>query len=558
MTTIGRLDSYFTSLITDLMEVERQSLYRLKEQRDTTSVRRGAYEDLRSKLDEFQDLVQSLRSNDAFTVVKTGRSVSVSNTLNEAKVLTASAGSSTVPGTYDLVVSQLARAQSRDSAIQPSADLALGLDGDFWLGGTGAASASVTPDGTIAGADQTGTVAANQRELGTGTYSVERRDNGGVLEFRLKDVDGRAVSIRDWGRDDGSFTTGWQAVPIATEDLDYDTGRGLAISFGGAGSAGSTAIAYTAAGTKVDIDPEDSLIDIATAINEVKQPEGRDLTASVIGRQLVLTAAQTGLNHTMIYSDGAGLGFTTDLQEAKNAIFTVNQLEFIRAGNTGLTDVIQGMTLNLAADAEGNQAALTVRKDLSGLKSAIESFVAKFNSIQAYLESKTAITSTGTGQNITYLRGTLSGDSVFNDLRTELFSRFTALQSNEGIYSSLRAIGVTVDSSLKATIDNDQLQAALDTHFGDVTSLLDAAMSSFDTLLARFTGNSSGYLDRALQSFDTEVANLDEEIKGENTRLEEKEQSLALQFASMQAQLINMSYMQQMWSGIYGSVSKLL
>jgi flagellar hook-associated protein 2 len=548
MTTIGRLDSFFTSLITDLMTIERQSLLRLKEQRDTVSVRRGAYQDVKSQLEQLQELVQSLTNDDPFSVVKAGRSVSISNTLDKAQVLTASASNSAVAGSYEVVVDQLARAQSRASEVQSSPDLALGLEGTFWLGGAGTAGASVSANGAVTGAG-TEAVAANQRELGTGAYTLETRDNGGVLEFRLKDVDGRVVSIHDQAKDDGTFTTAWQALAAGT----YDTGRGLTIAFSGAGGVPTTAINYTAAGVGVEIENTFSLVDIANAINAASQPQGRDLAATVVGKQLVLTAANTGTAHEMIYTDGAGLGFTTqDLQPAQNALFSVNNIDFVRSSNSSLTDVISGVTLSLAADAEDNQATLTVKKDMSGITSAIESFVSKFNSVQTYLSSKTSISSTGSGETITYLRGTLASDNIFSELRADLFARLAAATPAYGAYKSLRDIGVTIDDSLQANIDSDKLETALANSLDDVSALLKTIMGGFNTLLGRFTGVSTGYLDQTLKSFDTEASELDSEIQDENTRLGEKELALAGQFAVMQSQMLNMSYMQQLWAGIYG------
>lgn len=554
MTTIGRLDSFFTSLINDLMALERQPLYRMQEQRDTVNVRRGAYLDLKTKLDELQDSARALISTDPFSLVKTGRSASISNTASETTVLTASAGSGAVAGNYQVAVTQLAQAQSRVSAVQSSVDLALGLSGTFWLGGTGTASASVTPNATVTGVS-TASLAEGQRELGTGTYYLETRQEGGVLQFRLKDVDGQVVSIYDREQADGSFTTAWQDVAAGS----YDTGRGLVVNFSGSGSDASTSISYTAAGVSVSVETADSLIEIASKINDAAQPVGRDLTATVVGKQLVLTAAHTGTAHAMIYTDSVGLGFTgEDLQLAEDALFSVNGIGFTRSGNTALTDVIYGVTLNLAADAEGNSATLTVSEDISGVREAIEAFIEKFNAVQIYLESKTSLASVNSGENVTYVRGTLSSDTVFSDLRTDLFSRFMAITPNSGIYESLYEIGLTIDSSLTATIsDADKLNEALENHLEDVASLLDAVMANLDTTLSRFTGATSGYIDRALDSFDEQIADLESDIQEESTRLDEKEVSLALQFAGMQAQLMNLSYMQQIWSGIYGNVNRL-
>jgi flagellar hook-associated protein 2 len=555
MTTISRLDTYFINLINDLMALERQPLERLQEQKDTINVRRGAYVDVKTQLDELQDLVKSLISTDPLTIVKAGRSVSVSNVPEGSTVLTASAASSTLVGSYEIAVGQLAVAQSRASAVQIGSDLDLGLSGTFRLGGNGSASASVTSNSTVGGVG-TAAVAEDQRELGTGTYTVETRTENGVLQFRVKDVDGRVVTVKNQIAGGSSFTSGWQEL-VAGE---FDTGRGLTINFSGAAADVSTAIGYTAAGTSIEVETSDTLIDIARKINEASQPQGRDVQATVVGSQLVLTAVNSGTTHTMIYSDGVGLGFSgEDLRAARDATFTVNGIDFTRSSNTALTDVILGITLNLAADAEGRSATLQIEKDLSVVMGKVGEFVEKFNAFQTYLESKTSVTSINSGEALSYVRGTLSGDSVFNDLRMGLFTRFTAITENSGIYSSLRDIGIAIDSGLKATIsDPGRLEAALEENFASATALLNEVMGSFDVLLGRFTGTSSGYLDRALKSFDEEIIGLEGDIQDLNLHLLEREGFLTQQYAMVQSQLASLSYMQQMWAGIYGSINQLL
>ena len=141
-------------------------------------------------------------------------------------VLTGTSTDSTVAGDYDVVVGLLARANSQSGISAPTADLALGKSGTYWLGGTGLASVTGFSASTSVTDATTGTVADGQRELGsTGTiaaeaYSLQVRDSGGVRQFRLVNADGTAMSIRNQGGTD--FTSSWQAM----SDGSYDTGRG--------------------------------------------------------------------------------------------------------------------------------------------------------------------------------------------------------------------------------------------------------------------------------------------------------------------------------------------
>ncbi len=549
MTTIGRLDSYFTNLLYDVMSVEQQPLARLQTQRDSVNVLSGVYSDLDSRLSGLKSQTRSLISSDAFYALKAGRTVSVGNTPTDTNVLTASASSSTVAGQYDVHVTQLALAERKASAVQTSIDQALGKSGKFWLGGTGTASASATPNTTISDVSA-GTIYSEFRELGTGAYTIETRDNNGVLQFRLKDADGSVVAIADKTQTDHSLTTGWQTLTAG----EYDTQRGLVINFSGAAADASTSINYTAAGVGIDIAATDTLINIANKINDAVQPEGRDVSATVVGKQLVLTAARSGESHTMLYTDSVGLGGFSTLQAARNASFTVNTIAFSRAANTNLTDVISGVTLNLAADAEGNDATLTIAKNFTAARSAIDSFVTQFNDTLAYLEEKTTLTK---GSDGVYTRGALADDIVFSNLRSDLLERIIS-SDGTGVFKSLREIGLTINDSLQVTVsDSDKLEDALGSHPDEAAALLDKVMGDIATTLGRYTGDngSSGYIDDASMMIKNQLNDLNNEVENVTERLVEREQYYVNQFAEMQTTLLMLQYTQQMMSGVYGSVN---
>lgn len=557
MTTIGRLDPFFTSLITDLMGIEKRPLDLLRKQRDSINVTRGAYTDVDTRLSALQTAVQHLTSTNAFYDLTIGRSATITNTPTDTTVLTTSVTSSAVPGEYEIDgVSgiTLAQAERYASNVQTSADQALGETGSFWLGGTGTASTSGS-SATVASV-ALASVGSGLQELGTGTaaastaYTLDVRDNNGTLEFRLLDADGNAVAIADKTVEETtSLTTGWQTL---TASETYDTKRGLSITFGSSPATGETTIDYTAAGVEVTVASTDSLIHIANNINDALQPEGHDLTASVVGTQLVFTAVETGTNHTIngFYSTDTSLTFTS-LQSAGNASFTVNGISFTRQSNTNLTDVISGVTLNLAADAGGNSATLAVTQDFSPATSAIDDFITKFNDVVTFLQEKTSISEQFDG---TYRRGTLASETIFSQLRFDLISHFYSNQTASGSFDNLRDIGLTIGDDLKATVsDSEALSNALKSNFSDVAALLDEVMGGIDTLLSRFTGNVSGYMDTADGLFDDQIDGIDDRITYQTERLAAKEQFLIKQYSAMQAQLMSLAYMQQIWQGIYGN-----
>jgi len=547
MASISGLDSYFTNIIDSLMTLERRPLELLEDQRDSLSIQSGVFQDLQTKLSSLQDKSQQLISSDPFYSLTPGRSGEILRTDPDEAVFSAAVSSDAGVGSYEVTITQLAEVQRQASAVQSSIDQALGLSGTFWLGGSGTASSSVTPNGTVTGSS-TAAVSSGQLELGTMDYTIETRDNNGTLEFRIKDIDGSVVSIADHDGPEGSTTTSWQTV----ETGDYDTGRGLVVSLDENGSAGSTTVSYTAAGVDISIESADSLLDIASKINNADQPEGRSASATIVGTQLVLSADQSGTNHTMIYTDSAGLGFSgLDLQSAEDAVFSVNDIEFTRSGNS-IDDVINGVILELAADGEGKTATLEVSSDLSGAKTVINDFISEFNGIISYIEAKTAITKISTSE---FSRGPLADDSIFSNLRSDLLQDMMNGISNGGQFSFLREIGISVNDSLQLTVSDEELLAEkLEEDFSDVTQLFDSVLAGVDSRLERFTG-STNYLSSAINNLGTQLGELDEDISSYEDKLDQKEIYLENQYAEIQSQLALLQYTQQIMSSINSTIN---
>jgi flagellar capping protein FliD len=589
MATVSSLSSYFTNIISDLMIIERQPLTRMQQQRSSLNGRSSAYSSVKTYLSGMKDAVKGLLSTNYSSSLVAGRSASVSDVASGFSVLSASASSSAMAGTYEIHVNTLAQAHRVRSDRQVYADQALGLSGTILLGGAQARSIASDPPNTVTNESVTGfavgSLAEEQTELGSGTYYVEtRNDSSAGWQFRLVDGDGNAVSARLG--DGESFGTNWQAVPTSGET--YDTGRGLTIDFAQSGyqvynreTSGVAKVAYTAQGSSIQVEATDSLNDIATAINDASFASGNGVTASVVDRQLVLSAADSGIAHTIRASDASGTvlawlgilgadgglgdsgaadGFKYTLQTALNASFTVNDLLVDRSKNQGLTDVISGVTLNLAADAEGKDATLVIAETWTGALSGVNTFVSKFNSTIQYIDAQTAITRSTSGSGVTYTRAALADDNIFSDLRMNLIRGMISEHTNSGIYDSLREIGLEVNDSLLLEVsDSSLLQSALSEHYDDVIKLVDTVMGGLDDTLGTFTGESgeTGYLDSTIDLISNQIDDVDDDIANMNTYLTGRNEYLVQQYAEMQSTIQLLSYTQQMWASIYNSTANM-
>ena len=241
----------------------------------------------------------------------------------------------------------------------------------------------------------------------------------------------------------------------------------------------------------------------------------------------------------MIFTDGAGLGFGTLLQQAQNAEFSINGMNVSTASNTNLTNIVDGATINLAGDAEGKSARLSINASTDKAAGLMNTMVSKFNAAITHLKDKLASTSKTEGDKTTYTRGPLTGDTTFSSLRTDLMYRMARSVTNGGAYKRLEDIGLSFDKDMKLTLDSTKFNDALKNHALDVTALLDTAMGGVNDVLSRYTG-SSGMLSRSLSSIDSQRKSYDQRIDRYNSSITLRKEALYKQYMEYQTQLVNL------------------
>jgi len=186
------------NIIRQLMEAERLPVRKLQARRAEIQLQKDAWRDINSRLRTLDSRAMELRLHSTFTALKA--------TSSQSGVVTAAAGTSAQPATYELVVQQLARAQRVASTATP--DFTVPLTGSFAIGG-------VTVN--VTGASSLGDIqAAVNGTAGTGV-------SAGV-------VDGRLILTR---RETGS------ANPIS---YAHQTGDNILLGLGLFDSATGTAL----------------------------------------------------------------------------------------------------------------------------------------------------------------------------------------------------------------------------------------------------------------------------------------------------------------------------
>ncbi|EKN6298053.1 flagellar filament capping protein FliD, partial [Yersinia enterocolitica] len=188
------------------------------------------------------------------------------------------------------------------------------------------------------------------------------------------------------------------------------------------------------------------------------------LTSKDTGTQSEMTINVTGddtLNDFLNYtpSSTGGSGGMTQKVAAEDAALTVNGVAITRQSNT-ITDAPQGVTLTLKAKTKtGEPESLNITRDSTAMKTAIQTWVDAYNSLQTTFGSLTQYTAVEQGKDQSTNNGALVGDGTLRSIQTQLKSQLASAQP--GDVKTLASLGITQDIKGKLTIDSTKLDKAL-------------------------------------------------------------------------------------------------
>ena len=561
-TDISAINSFFSNLIIETLQNEAKPIQRLTNDLRALEARKSVYSTAGTRLSSLLTSVNNL-ATDSTTNFLEQRSASVTEpSTTGAAVFTASATDQAIAGTQRIAVTTLAKAHSVGSstALEYS-DQQLGLSGVFTVGGAAnrSISSTTTPNPTTISGFSTADLTSGLRELASDQYYVEVRNNSSVYEFRLVNSQAQAVAIRKYGSDSATETTSaWQAVPAG--QITVDTGRGLKFTFGGGSyttgskAANAASATYVAKGAAITVLSTHTLVNIAALINRGTFAEGNEVTAGVVDRRLILTANNSGTHRSIVAAHASGTdnillalkvvdsggAYANVIQAPTNAAFTVAGISITRSQNSGLTDVISGVTLNLAADAAGKNAALVVTRDTATIVAKLKALVADFNAANNYVTGQTAITKTADKK---YTSGTLTRDSNFVGLRrnliTDLQSRVSGLTGTT--FTAMSDLGVNINTtSLTATLDEAKLTAAFSSDSAGARALVNAVADRLQARLKTFTATTKGVVDASIKGITTQISDVNSRIAKGKLSITERETSLKTQYGRYQAQIMTL------------------
>lgn len=255
--------------------------------------------------------------------------------------------------------------------------------------------------------------------------------------------------------------------------------------------------------------------------------------------KLILSTTDTGkgtaaLNPDAIFlkgNTGNALGLSasgsgTQAQElAKNALFKVNGLDLERTSNT-VADAVEGVTFTLKAGDPAKTTTLTVGTDRSGLTTAMNELVTKFNALYKTYKDNSAP------------GGALSGDTTLRTVLGQVRSYLTSPPSgiaSGAAYRSGAELGLKTNRDGTMGFDATAFQAALDADPGAVEAVFAAANTAFQTYATQVTSPGSGNLALVLQTIDSQNLRLSTQITTTQVRLDRRREALMAQFANLEA-----------------------
>lgn len=291
-----------------------------------------------------------------------------------------------------------------------------------------------------------------------------------------------------------------QAQQIRTDSISSTT-TSLA-------SLGITPGTFTLGGKTITLGANDTLQDLRANINAA----GAGVTASVISASasdnyLVLTASSTGVANTMNFAGGNSLsdalGLTaagtvkTQLVSARDAELNVNGINGITRSSNNISDVINGVTLNLLKAEANTDITLKIEPDLNTIKTAIGEFVDAYNEMRAYFtEQRTASDRNDDGTIEDNELGVLAYDQRLRDIMTQLGNMAaTTVASNADGFRSLSQIGITLNANYELQIDDAVLDAKLLSNVGEIKKLFGFNATTSDsraTILGRTSATQAG------------------------------------------------------------------
>lgn len=294
-----------------------------------------------------------------------------------------------------------------------------------------------------------------------------------------------------------------------------------------------------------------TLSDIRDSINTQLKDSG--ITANIIsdseGQRLVLSSATTGEGTDISLSTSSTTleslkidGVNTQASDtaggyvvapAADAVYTIDGLS-MKSSTNEITTAISGVEFTLLED--DSKATITVDTNTDGLKESITSFVDSYNSLMSTIKTLTTVTSsTDDDGNATTTAAALTSDSTVRNIVSGLRNQLISNSGDGGTIKLLSQLGVSTQNDGTLSIDDDELEAALEKNaasvegfFTGTNGLLTRMSTSLDIYV-----DDDGLLDQRTDSLNDTLSNLSKQQTNLDRRIEKYEATMYAKYNAM-------------------------
>lgn len=520
------------TFVDQMVEVERTPQTRLLAEQEGMAQRKNAYQSIKTQLSVLQNRLSVLKDPSTFEA-RLGA-------VSDEAIASVSAGAGTPLGKYEFTFSQLASAAKLNGAANIGSPISATNDVSAVTLSSAGFSTSITAGTfTVNGAQVT--IAATD-SLQDVFNAIEAATGGGVTAAYDSATDQITLTAASGEIVLGSATDTSNFLRAAKL---YNNGTGTISSSGSLGGVKHTATLasgnfvtaisdggagagiFKVNGVEISFDVNaDSLSNVLDRINDSEA--GVIASYDQVNDRVVLTNKETGdvgisvEDVTGNFAAATGLTGAT-LQRGTNLLYSVNGGGTLVSETNTVTEESSGIAgLSLTALDEAS-VTVTISSDTSGIKTAIENFIAEYNKTQSIIETETASTTDGDGK---VTAGTLAGESDASEIASTLRSTaYQVLSSFAAEMNQLADIGIITngnDNSLELD-DPDALDSALANNLSGVKELFADETSGIAVLL-------DGFVEDAI---------------GDDGTLEDKDESLAEQIASIDTQIADLERLVQ-------------
>lgn len=407
------------NIVKQLMAVEAQPLNTLARKEASYLAKVSAFGTLKGALTTFQTALDALKMPAKFQ--------GVNATAADTTILSGSATSKAVAGSYTVDVTKLAQAQTIATAGQATSTAPIG---------DGSKTTLTFQFGTISGGKlQSGVYVNDPAAIPPNpTFTQDATQTGGSVV--IDSTNNSLQGIRD-------------AVNKAN--------IGVTATIVSDGSGNPHHLVYTSNATG--------------ATSSMKVSVDRDAAAPV---------GDTALADLLAY-DPAGAQKMTQSSAAQDTALTVNGIA-ITARNKSVAEAIQGVTLSIN---KIGSTTVNVTRDTAAISNGVSSLVKAYNDLDKTIKTLTAYDAT------TKTGGSLLGDASVRNIQTQVRAMLgDTLTGAGGALNNLTQIGVTFQKDGSMALDQAKLTKAIDTSFDDMAGLFASIGTSSDSLV-KFIGSTS-------------------------------------------------------------------